>query len=152
MIALMLKKLAKSLGNGELYNSANIKGLSFISTSDRRIKQKITHFTGALSKVMLLNTKTYFYNTEAFPRFEAEKDKPKIGFIAQEIEAVFPEMVTTDGDEVGLKGVRYGQLTAVLVKAIKEQQAMIDNQKEMIDVLQQENQDFKERITQLENK
>jgi len=101
---------------------------------------------------MLLNTKTYFYNTEAFPRFEAEKDKPKIGFIAQEIEAVFPEMVTTDGDEVGLKGVRYGQLTAVLVKAIKEQQAMIDNQKEMIDVLQQENQDFKERITQLENK
>ena len=132
-------------GNGELYNSGNVKGLSFISTSDRRVKQNITTFSGAISKVMLLNPKTYFYNTEAFPRFEAEKDKPQIGFIAQEVEAIFPEMVITDGDEVGLKGVRYGQLTAVLVQAIKEQQ-------EMIDVLQQENKDFKERITQLENK
>ena len=132
-------------GYGELYNSGNVKGLSFISTSDRRVKQNITTFSGGLSKVMLLNPKTYFYNTEAFPRFEAEKDKPQIGFIAQEVEAIFPEMVITDGDEVGLKGLRYGQLTAVLVQAIKEQQ-------EMIDVLQQENKDFKERITQLENK
>ena len=119
-------------GTGELYNSGNIKGLSFISTSDKRVKQNISPFSGALSKVMLLSPKTYFYNAQAFPRFEAEKDKPQIGFIAQEVEAIFPEMVTTDGDEVGLKGVRYGQLTAVLVQAIKEQQGMIEElQKEV---------------------
>ena len=116
-------------GSGELYNSGNVKGLAFVSTSDKRVKQNIAPFSGALSKVMLLSPKTYFYNTAEFPRFEAEKDKPQIGFIAQEVEAIFPEMVTTDGDEVGLKGVRYGQLTAVLVQAIKEQQAIIESQK-----------------------
>ena len=84
---------------------------------------------------MLLSPKTYFYNTEAFPRFEAEKDKPQIGFIAQEVELIFPEMVATDGDEVGLKGVRYGQLTAVLVQAIKEMQQDYQSQ---IDELQKE--------------
>ena len=129
-------------GHGELYNSGNIKGLSFSSFSDRRVKQNISPFSGALSKVMLLTPKTYFYNSEKFPRFEAEKDKPQIGFIAQEVEAVFPEMVLTDGDEVGLKGVRYGQLTAVLVQAIKEQQGMIEEMKEdyqsQIDDLQKE--------------
>tara|TARA_Y100001954_G_C15461070_1_gene430892 strand:- start:35 stop:649 length:615 start_codon:yes stop_codon:yes gene_type:complete len=125
-------------GNGELYNSGNVKGLSFISTSDRRVKQNITTFSEALSKVMLLNPKTYFYNTEAFPRFEAEKDKPQIGFIAQEVEAIFPEMVITDGDEVGLKGVRYGQLTAVLVQAIKEQQGLIEELQKQIKELQKE--------------
>ena len=126
-------------GAGELYNSGNVKGLSFVSTSDRRVKQNITPFSGALSKVMLLSPKTYFYNTAEFPRFEAEKDKPQIGFIAQEVEAIFPEMVTTDGDEVGLKGVRYGQLTTVLVQAIKEQQ-------EMIQELQKEVKDLKEAV------
>ena len=125
-------------GTGELYNSGNVKGLSFVSTSDKRVKQNISPFSGALSKVMLLSPKTYFYNTVEFPRFEAEKDKPQIGFIAQEVEAIFPEMVTTDGDEVGLKGVRYGQLTAVLVQAIKEQQEMI--------------KELQERINQLEKK
>ncbi|MCH2021851.1 MAG: tail fiber domain-containing protein [Saprospiraceae bacterium] len=134
-----------AIGNGELYNSGNIKGATFISTSDRRVKQNIAPFSGAISKVMLMSPKTYYYNTEEFPRFEAEKDKPQIGFIAQEVEAIFPEMVTTDGDEVGLKGVRYGQLTSVLVQAIKEQQ-------EMIISLQKENEDFKNRIIALENK
>ena len=122
-------------GIGELYNSGNVKGVSFISTSDKRVKQNIAPFSGALSKVMLLSPKTYFYNTEAFPRFEAEKDKPQIGFIAQEVELIFPEMVATDGDEVGLKGVRYGQLTAVLVQAIKEMQQDYQSQ---IDELQKE--------------
>jgi hypothetical protein len=125
-------------GSGVLYNSGSVKALGFITYSDRRVKQNISPFSGALSKVMLLTPKTYFYNTEAFPRFEAEKDKPQIGFIAQEVEAILPEMVITDGDEVGLKGVLYGQLTAVLVQAIKEQQGMIN--------------ELLQRIEQLENR
>ena len=109
-------------GSGELYNGGNVKGVSFTSTSDRRVKKNIQDFSGALDKVLQLNARTYYYNVEEYPRFEAEKDKPQIGFIAQEVEQVLPEMVLTDGDQVGLKGVRYGQLTPVLVEAIKEQQ------------------------------
>ena len=123
---------------GELRNSGIVKAQGYVTTSDRRVKQNISPFSGALSKVMLLTPKTYFYNTEAFPRFESEKDKPQIGFIAQEVEAILPEMVITDGDEVGLKGVLYGQLTAVLVQAIKEQQGMIN--------------ELLQRIEQLENR
>ena len=81
-----------------------------------------------MDKVLQLNARTYYYNVEEYPRFEAEKDKPQIGFIAQEVEQVLPEMVLTDGDQVGLKGVRYGQLTPVLVEAIKEQQEIIESQ------------------------
>jgi len=44
-------------------------------------------------------------------------DDPQIGFVAQEIEAHVPEVVT---GEDGSKGVAYGRLTAVLTKALQE--------------------------------
>ena len=47
-----------------------------------------------------------------------------IWFIAQDVEKVLPELVTTWDD--GLKSVQYGNITAVLVEAMKEQQKMID--------------------------
>ena len=47
----------------------------------------------------------------------------QIGLIAQEVEAVFPELVKTDSQ--GYKAVSYEKLTAVLVEAMKEQQAKI---------------------------
>ena len=120
-------------GIGELYNSGNVKGLSFVSTSDKRVKQNISPFTGALSKVRLLSPKTYFYNTVEFPRFEAEKNKPQIGFIAQEVEAILPEAVTTGGDiefasndkVTGVKGMAYEKLVPLLVKSIQELEARI---------------------------
>ena len=58
----------------------------------------------------------------------------EIGFIAQEVEELIPEVVI--GEE-GTKGVGYGQLTAVLTKAIQELKAELDA--------------AKERITELEN-
>jgi len=52
----------------------------------------------------------------------------QVGFIAQEMETQVPEVVSTgvtpDGDEQ--KGISYGQLTAVLTKAIQEQQTVIE--------------------------
>ena len=47
----------------------------------------------------------------------------QIGFIAQEIEQIIPEVVS--GEE-GNKGLSYGHLTAVLTRAIQEQQAQIE--------------------------
>ena len=57
----------------------------------------------------------------------------KIGFIAQEAELVVPEVV--DGED-GEKTLGYGQLTAVLTKAIQEQQTIIDNLKSRIETLE----------------
>ena len=51
-----------------------------------------------------------------------------IGVIAQEIEEVLPEVVTTR--DTGFKAVKYEKIVALLIEAIKEQQAQIDQLKE----------------------
>ena len=54
-----------------------------------------------------------------------------IGFIAQELEKEFPEVVIVD--EKGYRSVDYGRMTAVLLQAIKEQQAEIEELKKKLD-------------------
>ena len=51
----------------------------------------------------------------------------QIGVMAQEVEAVYPQLVSTD--KHGLKSVAYGAMVPVLLESIKEQQAMIDDLK-----------------------
>jgi hypothetical protein len=53
-----------------------------------------------------------------------------IGFIAQELEETFPELVTTN--EEGNKAVKYQNATAILFEAVKEQQRQIEELKELI--------------------
>ena len=48
----------------------------------------------------------------------------EVGVIAQEVEDVLPDVVNTNED--GIKSVKYGNIVAVLIEAIKEQQAQID--------------------------
>jgi hypothetical protein len=57
----------------------------------------------------------------------------QIGFIAQDIEPFFPEMVRTNSD--GYKSVDYGKMTVVLLQAVKEQQEQIDAQQKEINEL-----------------
>ena len=66
---------------------------------------------------------TYFWRQAQFPekQFTAAR---QVGFIAQEIEQLYPEMVATDPD--GYKSVDYSRLTPVLVEAIEEQQTQIE--------------------------
>ena len=59
--------------------------------------------------------------------------KNNIGFIAQELEINFPELIHTNDD--GTKGVKYQNATAILFEAIKEQQTQIESQKSEIDEL-----------------
>ncbi|MFO7923017.1 MAG: tail fiber domain-containing protein, partial [Bacteroidales bacterium] len=60
----------------------------------------------------------------------------RIGFIAQEVEQVLPELVFTNPGD-GLMGVNYAEMTAVLAEAIKEQQKIIDIQKSALEILEQ---------------
>jgi molybdenum-dependent DNA-binding transcriptional regulator ModE len=63
-------------------------------------------------------------------------DARHIGVIAQEVEKVLPELVVEDKD--GRKNMAYGNLTAVLVEAVKEQGEQIDDLKERIKKLEDE--------------
>jgi hypothetical protein len=98
-----------------------------VAYSDIRVKENIKPLTSALSKVLELNG--YFYN-----RTDLKDKSTKIGFIAQEVEKVVPELVTYDSLQ-DKYGVSYGNATALLVEAIKEQQAQIESQKTEIEEL-----------------
>ncbi len=84
--------------------------------SDIRLKKNVSTYLNALSTVNKLRG----------VKFEWIKSGiGDIGFIAQEIEKVIPEIVQTD-DGTGYKSVSYEKIVAVLVEAIKEQQGIIE--------------------------
>jgi hypothetical protein len=91
--------------------------------SDRNLKTNINTIDNALSKLNLLRGVSY-------NRTDIETDKLKIGVIAQEVEEVIPEVVSTDKN--GVKSVAYGNMVGVLIEAIKEQQTQIEELKTLI--------------------
>ena len=91
------------------------------STSDVRLKTNIKTLTNPLDKVLQMRGVEY-------DRIDLE-GKHQIGVIAQEIEEVAPELVSSDGD--GMKSVSYGNITAILIEAVKEQQKQIDELKKL---------------------
>ena len=94
--------------------------------SDERVKENINTIENALDKVKALRGVTY-------NRTDKEDKSEKIGVIAQEIQEVLPQVVHEQED--GMLGVSYGNITAVLIEAIKEQQIQIELLKAEIEVL-----------------
>ena len=87
------------------------------STSDVRLKKDIVDLSGALDKVNKLHGVTFKWKADP-------KERDVLGFIAQEVEEVVPEL--TREDERGYLTVNYLGSTALLVEAVKEQQKMIE--------------------------
>lgn len=99
-------------------SSGTLNATSFNSLSDERSKKNIETIDSALDKTMLLRGVSYtFKDTEV----------NSIGLVAQELEQVIPEVVSTGED--GFKSVSYGNLVGLLVEAIKDQQNQIDELK-----------------------
>ena|SRR5215469_752978 len=73
-------------------------------------------FTGT---AMPVRPVTYNWRTEEFPQRRFPSDRA-IGLIAQEVEKVFPDMVSTD--EAGYKNVNYGELPYLMLQAIPRTQ------------------------------
>ena len=96
--------------------------------SDIRIKENVVEIGDCISKVQAM--RGVYYN-----RTDFNTKVTKVGVIAQEVEAVLPELIL-ESPEDGFKSVAYSELTAVLINAIKEQQEIIE--------------DLKTRITKLE--
>jgi hypothetical protein len=94
--------------------------------SDARVKTNVQTIENALDKTLKLRGVTY-------NRTDSEDTSTKVGVIAQEILEVIPEVVKQNDE--GMYSVSYGNLTAVLIEAIKEQQKQIDELKEIINGL-----------------
>ena len=112
--------------DGDLHVKSNV--VAYSSTiSDERLKKDIQKIEGALDKIDQINGYTFEYNNDG---------KKSAGVIAQEVEKVLPSAVEEkklhfqmDGD-VGLyKTVQYDQLHGLLIEAIKELKAEIEELK-----------------------
>jgi hypothetical protein len=91
---------------------AAIMADSFTSASDKRLKKNIATLEGALDNLETLRGVYHDWNDPS------QSQDRQIGVIAQEIQAVYPELVTEGGN--GFLSVNYPKLTAVLLQSIKE--------------------------------
>ena len=107
--------------------------VQFIAISDERLKENINPLSGSLDKVLALNPVSYDWKKNG--------EHIEAGFVAQEVEEILPEYVTTEENEEQTKGLTGGMTAgyiAVLTKAIQEQQTQIDALQSEINLLKGE--------------
>ena len=148
------------LGNdGEAYKTTSTTWTVF---SDRRIKRDITTLQGSLDSLLQLRGVSFRFNELAL---SGDTETLQRGFIAQEVEQVFPEWVSdTEGFSAqvdGLKAVSISGFEALTVEALRELRAEKDAQlaerdstitsiREEASSLRAENADLRDRLDQLE--
>jgi hypothetical protein len=110
-------------GTGNINISGRITSNGIQETSDVRFKKNISPLSNVLSKVLSVQGVSYNWKKEEFPS-KSFGSKTELGFIAQDLEQIFPELVETDKD--GFKSVQYSHMVPVLLEAIKEQQKLIN--------------------------
>jgi hypothetical protein len=93
----------------KLHVNGSALATAWNTTSDKRLKENFVNIGKATEKVSKLNGVYFDWKKTG------EHD---LGVIAQEVEEIFPEIVTTDED--GWKSVDYSKLTPVLIEAVKE--------------------------------
>ena len=102
------------------------------SSSDIRFKENIKPIENPLEKIFKISGNTYDWKEEN--KIEHGYEGNDVGVIAQEIEAVLPQLVQTR--ENGYKAVKYDKLVALLIEGIKEQQLQINDLKSKIGILE----------------
>jgi hypothetical protein len=98
-------------------------GVNYASASDYRLKENVIPIENALSRVSKLNPVSYDW------KIDGSKDE---GFIAHELQEVIPYAVNGEKDGEQMQGVDYSKIVPILVKAIQEQQAQIEELKAKI--------------------
>lgn len=104
--------------------SAWLRG-PLIQNSTATEKHDIETLTGAIDTLLKLRGVSYKWN---------ETETPDIGFVAEEMAEVMPEIVGFDENDKPI-GINYGRLTALIVEATKDQQKQIDAQRVLIERL-----------------
>ncbi|HEV7781582.1 MAG TPA: tail fiber domain-containing protein [Chitinophagaceae bacterium] len=127
--------------NNGLYSYIDPVSGAFVNPSDSRLKKDIAPLSIVLNKVMQLKPKTYHY-------MKSEGNTLLYGFLAQDIEKVFPEFVVMGQDNY--KGIAYHNFSVIAIKAIQEQQQVIDELKKENTGLKEKFQGLEERLKRLE--
>lgn len=129
-------------------DSLVLHGAVFSHASDARLKHNIVTLDNALDRILNLRGVSYEWNQDS--GFGADAGR-QIGFIAQEVEKVLPELVHTGKN--GYKSVAYQNVVPVLVEAVKTQQKHIETLKAQKDTevkaLKAENAELRARLDAL---
>jgi hypothetical protein len=115
------------------------------NSSDRRLKKDIVPLGSVLDRALKLEPVSYRFKT-------APDSSPKaIGFIAQDVEPLFPEVVS---ESAGMKGLAYGQMVTVAIGAVQELNQKVDAENARLreEVKQQaaDNAELRARLEKLE--
>jgi hypothetical protein len=128
-------------GGGTTGASIDNTGSLIRTPSDLRLKENIVTIENNLDKILKLRPVAYNYiNREKYGEGKT------IGFIAQEVETIIPEVVKKSADDYQLRSLNYVEVIPVLTGAIKEQQEIITTQNQRIDQLEKEMEEIKAMI------
>jgi len=124
-----------------LHVGGNIRANGVVyQSSDVTLKTNIAPLTNALNTVLQLKGVTFDWK---------DSGKHSFGFIAQDVEKVFPLAVTTGTDNI--KSVNYASMTSVLVEAVKELNAKVENLEKENATLKADNTELKANNAELQN-
>lgn len=128
------------IGTDSLVEALTVMGSGWFSgeviqVTDTKVKRNVEPVHDALDKVARMNGYYYDCRTDEYPALNMPTER-QIGFLAQEVRDIVPE--ATSENELGLTGVSYSRLTALLVEAVKE--------------LKTENEELRSRLKALEQR
>ena len=104
-------------------------GGKVVHSSDKRLKQDIVNLSYGISEIMQLRPVSYHWKSNP------EASQKSIGLIAQEVQPILKELVTINTNNENTLGVNYTELIPILIKALQEQQEIIQNQNRKIENL-----------------
>lgn len=123
--------------NGNAWRTLYYQNAS--QTSDRRMKKNILENNKGLSTVKAMKTFTYNY-------IDDTSDRMHYGFMAQDFQDLLPALVDNTNKETGMLAVNYIEVIPVLVKAVQEQNEIIESQATKILALEDEIKLIKEKL------
>ncbi len=118
-------ELPTDVGNNFMYTNikcGEIECNQINVISDQRLKTNVRPLGNTLNKIKKMRAVRYKWKRKQ--NIDDKEALEDIGFLAQEVEAVFPEMVT---ERNGIKTVSYQKMVVILLEAMKEQQKQLDD-------------------------
>ena len=125
----------------ESYATYNMFAVAFVPTSDIRLKENFAPLENSLDKIKQLEGVSY-------NRIEDIEKKREIGFIAQHVQEVIPEIVKYHED-TDTYGVDYDKITALLTEALKEEDSKVETLNTKVIALESKIQELQIRLANL---
>jgi hypothetical protein len=130
---------------------------TWATSSDIRVKENVRSIENGLEKIVQLNPVSFQYTSEYTGQNSGYKGT-YLGFLAQEVKNILPELVTETSEKIGDKTINdflllnQGELIPIMVDAIKQQNQLIEGQNKLLESTIKENQQLKSQLQSLQEK